>query len=474
LSVTRLIVGDVIEDSLAGSLTGSLENSSQQNRDWLSSDKFLPLKPPDVVCGGAFGFNLRMLKNLPLFIGLRYTRSKRREGFVSFISGFSLCAMALGVMALIVVLSVMNGFDREIKNRLLRVVPHITVARPQGFSADDIATLSPKIMADTNIRAVVPMVQSFAMLSQGAEQSGVMLQGIDPEWPTLALLKEHMISGYLEQLAPGEFAVVLGSQVARRLNVFVGDPVQVTMPSVTVTPAGIFPRIKTMTVTGIFEVGAQVDSSVAFIHQQDARKLLRLGNKFQGLQLQLTDAYGADQWIVQSGEIILPGLKWRSWTSSMGTLFQAMRMEKVVVSLLLSVIIAVAAFNIVASLVLMVSDKRKDIAVVRTLGATSGLVMRIFMVQGMAVGIMGIVAGTILGCLLAYFIGDIVGLIERVAGIYLFDPSVYLISALPSRILVTDVVMVVGSAFMISFLATLYPAWRAGQVLPAEALRYDH
>ena len=432
------------------------------------------LKYADVVCGGAFGFNLPMFKNLPLFIGLRYTRSKRREGFVSFISGFSLCAMALGVMALIVVLSVMNGFDREIKNRLLRVVPHITVVRTQGFSADDIDILRPQIMADTNIRSVVPMVQSFAMLSHETEQSGVMLQGVDPQWASLDMLKEHMISGYLEQLQPGEFGVVLGSQVARRLNVFVGDRVQVTMPDITVTPAGIFPRIKALRVTGIFEVGAQVDSSVALVHQQDARKLLRLGNSFQGMQLQLEDAYVADQWIAEVGETVLPGLAWRSWTHSMGTLFQAMRMEKVVVSLLLSVIIAVAAFNIVASLVLMVADKRRDIAVVRTMGATSSLVMRIFVVQGMAVGTMGIVAGTLLGCLLAYFIGDVVGLIERVAGIYLFDPSVYLISALPSRILLADVASVVGSAFMISFLATLYPAWRAGQVLPAEALRYDH
>jgi lipoprotein-releasing system permease protein len=190
--------------------------------------------------------------------------------------------------------------------------------------------------------------------------------------------------------------------------------------------------------------------------------------------LQLVEAYGADEWIRQTGLGLLPDLKWRSWADSMGTLFQAMRMEKVVVSLLLSVVIAVAAFNIVASLVLMVSDKRKDIAVIRTLGATSGTVMRIFMVQGLAVGSLGILAGTILGCLLAYFIGGIVSFIETMAGVYIFDPTVYLISALPSRILLSDLAMVVGGAFIISFLATLYPAWRAGQVLPAEALRYDH
>ncbi|MGY8802391.1 MAG: lipoprotein-releasing ABC transporter permease subunit [Pseudomonadales bacterium] len=415
-----------------------------------------------------------MTKNLPLFVGLRYTRSKRREGFVSFISGFSLCAMALGVMALIVVLSVMNGFDREIKNRLLLVVPHATVSRPEGFNVAEIANLTSQIMADSNILAVVPMVQSFVMLSYDAEKIGVMLQGIDPQWSTVEPLRENMLSGFLEKLAPGDFGVVLGSQVARRLGVFVGDRIQLTMPKVTVTPAGIFPRIKTVTVTGIFQVGAQVDSSVIFVHEQDARKLLQQTDRFQGLQLRLAEPYGADEWIRQTGLQLLPDAKWRSWTDSMGTLFQAMRMEKVVVSLLLSVVIAVAAFNIVASLVLMVSDKRKDIAVIRTLGATSGTVMRIFMVQGLAVGSIGILAGTILGCLLAYFIGDIVSFIETVAGVYIFDPTVYLISALPSKILLSDLAIVLGSAFIISFLATLYPAWRAGQVLPAEALRYDH
>ena len=415
-----------------------------------------------------------MTKNLPLFVGLRYTRSKRREGFVSFISGFSLCAMALGVMALIVVLSVMNGFDREIKNRLLLVVPHATVSRPEGFNVAEIASLTSQIMADSNILAVVPMVQSFVMLSYDAEKIGVMLQGIDPQWSTVEPLRENMLSGFLEKLAPGDFGVVLGSQVARRLGVFVGDRIQLTMPKVTVTPAGIFPRIKTVTVTGIFQVGAQVDSSVIFVHEQDARKLLQQTDRFQGMRLQLAEPFGADEWIRQTGLQLLPDAKWRSWADSMGTLFQAMRMEKVVVSLLLSVVIAVAAFNIVASLVLMVSDKRKDIAVIRTLGATSGTVMRIFMVQGLAVGSIGILAGTILGCLLAYFIGDIVSFIETVAGVYIFDPTVYLISALPSKILLSDLAIVLGSAFIISFLATLYPAWRAGQVLPAEALRYDH
>ncbi len=426
-----------------------------------------------------------MLTNLPLFIGLRYMRSKRRDSFVSFISLFSLAAMALGVTALIVVLSVMNGFDREIKMRLLRVVPHVTVTSPQGLDRVQINQFEAELKAGADnapvqVLSVVPMLQSFVMGSSKGNQTGLVLQGIDPESRTGEKLAENMISGYVGQLQAGEFGVVVGSQVARKLDLFVGDRLQLTLPSVTVTPAGVFPRIKRVTVTGIFQVGAQVDASVAFIHYRDGQKLLRLGDHFQGVQLELSDAFVADNWLAaQSSKSFLNGslkddLKWRTWSDNMGTLFQAMRMEKVIVSLLLSVIIAVAAFNIVASLVLMVSDKRKDIAVIRTLGATSGTVMKIFVIQGLAVGSLGVLAGTVLGCLLAYFVGDIVAGLEALSGSYIFDPSIYLISALPSEIIFSDVATVVGGALVISFLATLYPAWRAGKVLPAEALRYDH
>jgi len=412
-----------------------------------------------------------MFKNLPLFIGLRYTRSKRREGFVSFISGFSVFAMALGVIALIVVLSVMNGFDGEIKQRLLRVVPHITGVGPEPLSPAQIAELEQRLLGDeSTVAAVIPMVQTYAMLSYESEQAGVMVQGIDSSWANAELVSDHMIAGHLQQLQPGEFGIVLGSQLARQLNTFVGDRLQLTLPEVSISPAGIFPRLKRFVVMGVFTVGAQVDASVAFIHQQDARKLLRLGDHYQGVQLQMHNAYDADQWLLTQD---LPEWRWRSWTEQMGTLFQAMRMEKMVVSLLLSVIIAVAAFNIIASLVLMVADKRRDIAVVRAMGASSGLVVKVFVVQGMAVGFMGIIVGTALGSLLAYFIGDIVALMEALTGVYLFDPSVYLISALPSRLLWSDVAIVISCAGLISFLATLYPAWRAGQVLPAEALRYE-
>lgn len=417
-----------------------------------------------------------MLKNLPFFIGYRYTRSKRREGFVSFISGFSVAAMALGVMALIVVLSVMNGFDKEIKQRLLRIIPHATVAGHPSFTSDQLAEIRQQIIArgDTGVTAVVPMVQGFVMLSKDVNQVGVNLQGLDEAWPTAKLLKENMLSGYVEQLAPGDFSIILGSQIARKLNVFIGDKIQVTLPMISVTPAGIFPRTKRVTVSGIFEVGAQVDASVAFMHQQDMQKLMRLGDNYQGFQLQFEDPYKVDSWLKSNATSILPNHQWRSWSNAMSSLFQAMRMEKLVVSLLLSVIIAVAAFNIIASLVLMVADKRKDIAVIRTMGANSSLITKIFIVQGMTVGAVGVLSGTLLGCFVAYFIGDIVGIIEGLLGVYLFDPSIYLINRLPSRIVFNDVAAVVGIALTVSFLATLYPAWRAGKILPAEALRYDH
>jgi len=417
-----------------------------------------------------------MLKNLPFFIGYRYTRSKRREGFVSFISGFSVAAMALGVMALIVVLSVMNGFDKEIKQRLLRIIPHTTVAGHPSFTSDQLAEIRQQIMSsgDTAVTAVVPMVQGFVMLSKDVIQVGVNLQGLDAAWPTTELLKENMLTGYVEQLAPGDFSIILGSQIARKLNVFLGDKIQVTLPMISVTPAGIFPRTKRVTVSGIFEVGAQVDASVAFMHQQDMQKLMRLGDNYQGFQLQFEDPYKVDSWLKSNATSILPNHHWRSWSNTMSSLFQAMRMEKLVVSLLLSVIIAVAAFNIIASLVLMVADKRKDIAVIRTMGAHSSLIAKIFIVQGMTVGAIGVLSGTLLGCFVAYFIGDIVGIIEGLLGVYLFDPSIYLINRLPSRIVFNDVAAVVGIALTVSFLATLYPAWRAGKILPAEALRYDH
>lgn len=426
-----------------------------------------------VVCLLALLFNPCMNKNLSIFIGLRYAFSKRQSGYLSFISVFSFLAMALGVMALIIVLSVMNGFDREIKQRLLKVVPHITLMDPQGLSSAQIEKFEQVLSSQNEVTTSFPLVQTYAMASTAHAQQGLMIQGIDLDWHVGNSLTEHMISGHSEKLQAGDFAIVLGSQLAQRLNVYVGDMLEIILPQVSMTPVGAFPRLKRMRVVGIFEVGAQVDASLGFIHQQDARKLLRLGDNYQGMQIQLADAHSADSFVDKISPLFSDQIEWQSWTQLMGALFKAMRMEKIVVGLLLAVIIAVAAFNIIASLVLMVSDKRKDIAVLRTLGARSDQIIKLFIVQGTSVGFFGVAVGGLLGSIIAKFIGDIVSAFEHIFGMHLFDPSIYLISALPSKLILSDVLLVVVVASIMSFLATLYPAWRAGQVLPAEALRYD-
>lgn len=415
-----------------------------------------------------------MKSNLPFYIGIRYALSKRKEGFLSFISGFSFCAMAIGVMTLIVVLSVMNGFDREIKQRLLNVIPHISLKHDNSISPQQIDQLSKQLKSsDSRVTSIMPIVENYAMLANSSRQQGVLLKGLDVSWASAKLLSDNMLMGDLSQLQPRRYGILLGSQVARKLGVSLGDSVEVILPKLSVTPLGSFPRLKMMKVIGLFEVGAQVDATTAYINERDARKLLQLGDNYQGLQLALEDPFLANDFITSMASNLSEGMNIVSWSDQMATLFQAMRMEKLVVGLLLSVIIAVAAFNIIACLVLMVTDKRKDIAVLRTLGATSHQIMRIFIVQGSAIGLVGVALGLILGSVVALFIGDIVAFFEQLTGTYVFDPAVFMISSLPSKLLLSDILLVVAGASILSVLATIYPAWRAGQVLPSEALRYD-
>lgn len=414
-----------------------------------------------------------MLKNLPLYIGLRYTRSVRGEGYLSFVSALSMGAMAIGVMALIIVLSVMNGFDREIKSRLLRIMPHLVALPEESLASADYLRLEEIIGAHAGVEAMIPLTQSYIMLSRADQKLGAMLRGIDPADAMHADLRQDMLAGDLTSLSRGDYGVVVGSQIARKLGLSMGDKLQLTLPQLSVTPLGMFPRIKSARVIGIFQVGAQVDGSTVLMHRGDVQKLLRLGDRYQGIQIQLRDPYAVATQMGDFVDLLPSTTEWHSWQQSMASLFDAMRMEKQIVRLLLSVIVAVAAFNIVASLVLMVSNKRADIAVIRTLGASSATVMKIFMVQGVAVGCVGIAIGTLLGCLLAANIGDLLSLIESVLGVHLFDPSVYLISVLPSKVLLTDVLSVALTSLALCFIASLYPAWRAAQIQPAEALRYD-
>lgn len=420
-----------------------------------------------------------MKANLPLFIGLRYIRSKRSNGFVSFVSFLSFIAMALGVMALIVVLSVMNGFDREIKQRILNVVPHITVTKERGIQKW--VELGGALKSVDGVKEYAPFVEGYGLLSSSSLSQGVLIQGIDPvQEAGVSPINEQMIVGNIEHLEPGHYGIVLGNLLARSLGVIVGDTVILSLPELNVTPAGIFPRFKRFTVRGVFQVGAQVDNGLAFVHYQDAQKLYRLGTRVNGVKLNIDDPLNADDlvpFLKQSPFFTQPtndAPQIKTWAAEMSSLFQAIKMEKNVVGVLLAAIVAVAAFNIVASLVLMVADKRRDIAVLRTLGSQSNTVSAIFMVQGITVGLLGVVTGAILGCLLAVFIGDIVSWLEVHAGFQVFDPNVYFISQLPSQLLWIDVLVVSFLGMILSILATIYPARRAGQVLPAEALRYDH
>lgn len=411
-----------------------------------------------------------MSKNIPFYIGLRYTRAKRRNQFISFISMFSLVGMALGVMALIIVLSVMNGFDREMKERILSVIPHGFI--DQSPVVANWPELAGKVEQHPGVVASAPYIQSSAMVTYAGGVEAIELHGIDPlAEARVSVVDQHMIVGELAQLQPGEYGIVMGRILASRLLLAPGDKIRVTSPQLNITPMGVFTRSRSFTLVGVFEVGAQVDSNMALIHLQDAQRFLRRG--VQGLHVKTESLYSAGVVMNQLREVLGQGVSVRDWSQTQGSLFQAVKMEKIVVASLLMIIIAVAAFNIISSLVLMVADKRSDIAVLRTLGLSARQVMAIFVVQGSAIGFMGTLIGAVLGCLVALTLGGIMSAFESLLGLEVFDPEVYFITQLPSVLLWQDVVVICGIALGLSLLATLYPAWRAAQIEPAEALRYE-
>ncbi|WP_444916966.1 lipoprotein-releasing ABC transporter permease subunit [Microbulbifer sp. JMSA003] len=413
-----------------------------------------------------------MLKPVPLFIGLRYVAARRRQQFISFINGFSLLGMALGVFALIVVASVMNGFDRELKTRILSVVPHGFVEREGGLV--DWETPARHLEAQPHVEATSPFVNGYALLSAHGSSHGAQFQGVEPQaLRKVSTVGEHMVMGNLDLLEPRSYGVVLGRILAHQLNVIPGDSVILTLPEVSVTPAGIFPRTKRFTVAGVFSVGAQVDQNVALINIEDAARLTRVTGKVQGLQLRFDDMDNALGLVSVYANELGEGFQGEDWGDSQGSLFQAVKMEKTVVTLMLMIIVAVAAFNIVSALVLMVADKRSDIAVLRTLGLTSRQIMAVFVIQGSAIGIIGAFAGAVLGIVIAMNLTEMVTWIESVVGAKIFDPRVFFVSYLPSEFRVGDAVVVLTAAICMSLLATIFPAWRAAQIEPAEALRYE-
>lgn len=411
-----------------------------------------------------------MLKPFSLYVGLRYTGARARNGFISVITLISVLGLMLGVAVLITVLSVMNGFDRELQTRILGMVTHVSVNSEQPVA--DWQALATVALRHPEVVAVAPFRQMEGMLSANGRVAGAIATGIEPEAErTVSIVGDYIDSGDLDALAPGEFNMVLGYGLARRLGVDIGDKVTLVLPEATLSPAGVMPRFRRFTISGIFRVRAEVDGMLAYIHVEDAARLAREPGTVAGVRLRLKDLFDAPYVGWQLERQLGPGFYSSDWTRTHGSLFQAIRMEKTMMTLLLSFIVAVAAFNIISSQVMLVTEKRANIAVMRTLGATPGMIMRIFMVQGTLVGVAGTLMGTVLGVLLSTNISAVVSWLEDSLDTSLLDA--YFVNYLPSELQWGDVFTIVSIAMLISFSATLYPSWRASRVKPAEALRYE-
>lgn len=410
----------------------------------------------------------------PLYIGLRYfRRGSGNDRFLSLIAWFSLLGMLLGVVALVVVTSVMNGFESELQKRVLSVVPHAYIDGP-GQTVDNWQDYREQLHAVPGLNAAAPYIGGKAMLSVGGEMRGVNLYGIDPEAERqVSKISEHIVSGDYLSAQGAAYGIVLGDILSRRLRVGVGDSITVILPKVTVTPFGLFPREKAFTVVGVFSAGAQTDSSNAFIRLDDAQRLYQTGNSVQGLRLQFDDMFAAPARLSEALAALPAGSTGVDWTESQGSLFQAVKLEKQMVRLLLLFIVLIAAFNIVSILSMAVANKRGSVAVLRTMGATPMTVMAIFVVYGMTTGVLGLGLGLLIGLPLAAHVGDVVALLENLLGLHVFDPQVYFITRIPSLIRWQDIVFISVFSLVLSLLATLYPAWRGSRVQPAEALRYE-
>ncbi len=414
-----------------------------------------------------------MFQPLTVAVGLRYLRAKRRNHFISFISLISMGGIAVGVAILITVISVMNGFEKELRERILGMVSHATVStwdRPFVEWPELIRNASdhPEVVG------AAPFVEQQTLL-RGRGVSGALVRGIDPEFePRVSELHEHMISGSIEDLGTERWQVLLGVELAARLGVSRGEQVTIFAPELRATGAGVVPQVRRFTVSGLFEAGVhEFDSGLAVVHWQDAQGLFRTGEGVTGVRLAFTDLFKARSIALELSDS-LPGFyRVRDWTQQHANWFRAVQMEKTVMFIILSLIIVVAAFNIISTLVMVVTDKQADIAILKTMGLSPGGVMAVFMVQGMMIGVIGTVLGVVGGVLLALNVETIVAGIEQLFSTEFLSADIYYISDLPSDLQPRDVLRFSGLALILSLVSTLYPAWRAGRTRPAEALRYE-
>ena len=417
-----------------------------------------------------------------LVLGWRYTRAgraTRRNGFISFISGVSMLGIGLGVAALVIVLSVMNGFQKEVRDRMLSVVSHIEIVSADGGALDDFKGTLQAIQANPQVVGAAPFISAQALLARGEDMKGVLVRGIDPALEPSVVDLSMGLQGKtgnmpgVEALLPGQFGVVLGLDLARQLGVRLGDPVTLIAPNGQVTPAGVLPRLKQMQVVGLFNSGHyEYDSALVMLHVEDAGKIFRLEGP-TGIRLKIKNLHDARIVAWTLAPTLPAGMAIRDWTQQNRTWFAAVQVEKRMMFIILTLIVAVAAFNLVSTLVMSVTDKRADIAILRTLGASPGSIMGVFMMQGAMVGVIGTLSGLFLGLLIAFNIDVIVPALETLFNASFLPKDIYLISRMPSDPQMSDILPVAIISLLLSFVATLYPSWRASQVNPAEALRYE-